>query len=484
MDKKLDLNKNVHDLVKKYPELINILADLGFKEITKKAMLNSVGRIITIPKGADVRGVDLNNILSKLEENGFVILNNPNIESKVKVIKVEENNTTKLKSYLDRLNQGEDLEVVRAEFVENFNDVEASEIMKAEQELLAEGVPLNEMQRLCDIHSALFHGTTREEKIANAELAVAKSLSKIEKDKQNLIDIKGHPLNTLAKENDSLEKILKSLSEKINNKEDILDDLKKAQEAVIHYKKKGDLLYPTLKVKYDISGPHTVMWTVDDEIRDDISRLIKKYSDSDKNFEKAQDIVNRMEEMIYKENNILFPILTENFTTEDWKDVYRDSKDYSECLGVVKEVWEEGENNEDQKEITITDSIITMPGGNLTVEQLTPMLNTLPVEITFIDENNINQYFNEGPKVFKRPEAAIGREVFDCHPPKVEKMVRNIIEDFRNNKRDSIPIWMEREGKPFLVTYMAVRDKDGNYKGTLETVQDMSVAKEHFVKES
>lgn len=108
------------------------------------------------------------------------------------------------------------------------------------------------------------------------------------------------------------------------------------------------------------------------------------------------------------------------------------------------------------------------------------MLNTLPIEITFIDDNNINRFFNEGAKVFKRPGMAIDREVFSCHPPKIEPMVRSIIESFKNHTRDSVLVWMEKQGKPFLVTYYAVRDKKGIYLGTVEVVQDMQFAKEHF----
>lgn len=110
------------------------------------------------------------------------------------------------------------------------------------------------------------------------------------------------------------------------------------------------------------------------------------------------------------------------------------------------------------------------------------MLNTIPLEITFIDDENINRYFNDGPKVFKRPKMAIGREVFSCHPPKIEQRVRGIIDEFRAGKLDKVPVWMEKNGKTMLVTYMAVRNKDNEYLGTMELVQDMEFAKEHFTK--
>ena len=121
-----------------------------------------------------------------------------------------------------------------------------------------------------------------------------------------------------------------------------------------------------------------------------------------------------------------------------------------------------------------------MPGGHLTLAQLTAMLNTLPLEITFVDADNINRYFNEGPKVFKRPSMAIDREVFTCHPPKIEPMVRSIIEDLRSGRRDQVPMWLEKNGHATLVNYMAVRDGNGNYVGTVEVVQDMEFAKKHF----
>ena len=119
----------------------------------------------------------------------------------------------------------------------------------------------------------------------------------------------------------------------------------------------------------------------------------------------------------------------------------------------------------------------------MTTDQLRALLNTIPAEITFVDDQNINRFFNEGPKAFKRPSMAIDREVWTCHPPKVEPMVRAIIDDFRTGKRDEVPVWMEKNGRTVLVRYIAVRDTEGNYVGTLEYVQDMEFAKEHFAKQ-
>ena len=390
-------------------------------------------------------------------------------------------NTEKIKAYLKRLGAGEKIESVREDFVREFREVDPAEIMQAEQELLKEGTPLEEVQRLCDVHAALFHGTTTEEKIANAEKSVAEAM----KEKRmtataELTKIPGHPLHTFTLENDALEEILKKCREAAKAGQVDASLLEELRQLAIHYAKKGDLLYPHLKVKYGISGPSAVMWTVDDEIRDELTALAKAKRRDEEWMKRFEAVLVRIDEMIYKEANILFPNCALNFSTEEWYDIYRDSKDYAECFGVPNGVWDEAENAERTKSGAATDGEIVMPGGHLTVEQLTAMLNTIPLEISFVDTDNINRFFNEGPKVFKRPGMAIGREVFSCHPPKIEQRVRRIIEEFRNGTLDQVPVWMNKNGRTMLVTYMAVRDRDNNYLGTLELVQDMEFAKEHF----
>ena len=200
--------------------------------------------------------------------------------------------------------------------------------------------------------------------------------------------------------------------------------------------------------------------------------------------QRLEAVLKRIEDMIYKEQNILFPNCAVNFTEDEWIGIYHDSKDYAVCFGVENEIWDKAENisTKAAKKSEYSKEEIVMPGGHMTIEQLTALLNTIPLEISFIDDNNINRFFNEGPKVFKRPGMAIDREVFSCHPPKIEPMVRAIIDDFRNNKRDSVQVWTEKGGRSMLVTYKAVRDKEEKYIGTVELVQDMEFAKEHFKK--
>lgn len=378
-----------------------------------------------------------------------------------------------LKKYLKRLGNGENIEDVRSDFVKKFSSVNATEIMEAEQELLKEGMPLDEVKRLCDVHSALFH---HGENNQNEE---EKDYTDKNKKAERLKQIKGHPLYTFSKENLALKEIIKEYK---NERDQKL--FTKLREVSTHYAKKGDLLYPNLKVRYGISGPSDVMWTVDDEIRDEFSKLAKEEPGEEAWNKRFESNIARIEEMIYKEENILFPICAVNFSEDEWHSIYHDSKDYDICFGIENEIWQDAEQNKLEKNKPEKEEIkageVVLPGGHMSIPQLRALLNTIPLEITFIDDKNINRFFNEGPKGFKRPSMAIDRDVFSCHPPKIEPMVRKIIDDFRSGEKDTVEIWMEKAGRTVLVKYMAVRDFEDNYLGTMEIVQDMEFAKEHF----
>ena len=540
MEKKLDLSKSVYDLVTEYPEVVDIMKELGFSEITNKVMLNSVGKIMTIPKGAKMKGVSMVDIVGAFMKAGFTLTGEmPNLSgddtqgasmppsgvaagnsastaaatavkaesvktsANTVASKTQENSENKtddsvqdtvqdserveqLKSFLKRLGTGEELGTVREDFVSQFAHVEASEIMKAEQGLMREGTPLAEVQQLCDLHSALFHGSTIHEQM-DAEHAKVEAVLEAQEKSQSvvtLVETVGHPLNRLTEENKALDALIEGTKVKVASKTATVDDVNEIRQVSIHYAKKGDLLYPHLKVAYDISGPSLVMWTVDGDIRDGFGRLARAESIDDAWYEEFDGLLTRAQEMIYKEQNILFPICAENFSTEEWYQIYKDTEQYEEIFGVERVAWAEAEAALAAKATpTSGDSnTIALIGGSLTLEQLDAMLNTMPMEITFVDHVDINRYFNDGEKVFKRPTTAIGRDVFSCHPPKVEPIVRGIIESFRNGERDNVAVWLEKVGRPFYVNYMAVRDQNNNYLGTLELVQDMQFAKEHFAR--
>ena len=516
MEKKLDLSKSVYDLVTEYPEVTEIMKSLGFSEITNKVMLNSVGKIMTIPKGAKMKGVSMSDIVSAFMKAGFTLEGEmPNLHgdeaasakdapvetaaTQVEEPKASQNTETneedtvtdserveQLKGFLKRLGTGEELGAVREDFASQFKHVEASEIMKAEQGLMREGTPLEEVQQLCDLHSALFHGSTIHEQMDAEHAKVEAVLEAQEKSKSvvGLVETAGHPLNRLTEENKALDELIEAIRPKVADKTATYDDVNTVRQLSVHYAKKGDLLYPKLKVDYAIGGPSMVMWTVDGDIRDQLGDLAKSSQSVDDWYRRFDELLTRAQEMIYKEQNILFPICAENFTTQDWYQIYKDTAQYEEIFGVKRLAWPDAEHAlaESPAPAGTADNTIALIGGTFTIDQLDAMLNTMPMEVTFVDHEDINRYFNDGEKVFKRPTTAIGRDVFSCHPPKVEPIVRGIIDSFRKGDRDNVAVWLEKQGRPFYVNYMAVRDKNKKYLGTLELVQDMQFAKDHFAR--
>ena len=180
--------------------------------------------------------------------------------------------------------------------------------------------------------------------------------------------------------------------------------------------------------------------------------------------------------MIYKEEQILFPLCQENFDKDTWYEVYRDLSDFGWAFIESAPKWLDGEvwaKLEAKKgEATPSeDGYVTLPTGKLTVSQLSLILKLLPVDLTFVDAEDHTQFFTNEGKVFARPLSCLGREVWSCHPPRVQPIVRSLIADFRAGTRDRMEVWMPKEGVPTRVQYLAVRAEDGSYQGTLEIVQ-------------
>lgn len=585
--KVLDMKRNVHDLATEFPEVIDIMIELGFKDISNPVALNTMGRVMTIPKGSQIKGIDLESIVNLFEDKGFEVINVPEIEKKEKaqtaevkdepakptfdisklnipdfakayiredgtvdVDKVpdflknfldadgridpsklssfmagsekkaeegpaqEETKKPKnaserevlLRSYIERLTKGEDLETVRAEFVENFKEVDALEIANAEQHLIKSGVPYQEVQKLCDVHSALFHGSTKQEKIMNAEKAVAASKEAAQRrmngandrkeaeiKAQALVAEPGHPLNVLTLENEGIAEqiaVVNKLFEDGADRTVITEELNKLRAVSIHYAKKGDIIYTILKTRYDVTGPSDVMWTVDDEIRDELRRVTDGTLSDEEWLEKSKAVVKRADEMLFKEANILFPICVQFFKDEEWEEVGRDLKEYDYCLlkeepaewdKASKEDYTHRAAKEGKNGAAGNDEVI-FALGHMTPYQLEAMLNTIPLELTFVDHVDMNRYYNDNgeKKLFKRPISSLDREVYTCHPPTIEPMVRSIISSFKSGAQDKVEVWMNKGENEVLVSYRAVRDPQGNYVGTLECVQIMDEIRDHY----
>jgi DUF438 domain-containing protein len=251
-----------------------------------------------------------------------------------------------------------------------------------------------------------------------------------------------------------------------------------------HYQRKEHALFSKLE-KYGITGPSKVMWAKDDEVRDCIRRLeaslhqVAESRDSGQLQNIASGIgataVRAVNEMIAREENILLPMSLNTLTEEDWADIWASSPKYGWCLVEPREGWQPSKPVIPEALSLPASDTFQMPGGHVSLQQLTAILSTLPVDLTFVDADDRVAFFSEGPqRVFARSKAIVGRKVQNCHPPKSVDVVDRILHDFRTGAQDIAEFWIEFHGRFVHIRYFAVRDPKGAYLGTLEVTQDVS----------
>ncbi len=377
-----------------------------------------------------------------------------------------------LKEVIKELHDGKTVDEVKEKFAKVIEGVSASEISAMETQLVKEGLPIEEIQRLCNVHAAVFKGSIEE--IHHPE------------------EVPGHPVYTMRQENKAIEEYM---DETLNNnlkefKEDdskeninnLIQDLNLLWDIDKHYSRKENLIFPYLE-KYGITAPPKVMWGVDDDIRALIKEgklMLTDYrGNKDGVIEKIENMANEIKEMIFKEESILFPMALETLTEDEWITIYKESDEIGYALIEPETQWE-------LKRINISDTEETLPEaghvkfetGFLTPEEISQILNIIPGDMTFIDKNDTVKYFSQGKeRIFARTKAVIGRNVQNCHPPASVHIVDKILEDFKSGKKDHEDFWIKMGDLYVLIRYFAVRSKDGEYLGTLEFTQNIAPIK-------
>lgn len=382
-----------------------------------------------------------------------------------------------IRDLLTQLHQGKPAEDVKVQFKAAFDGVSAQEIAQAENELIAGGLPPEEIRKLCDIHASVFEGSI-EEIHRPADPA----------------QIPGHPAHTLKAENEALKRLMEdtirpALQEYRNNPgSGRLQALQKAFEPMrqlhLHYLKKENLLFPYME-QHGITAPPKVMWGVDDDIRAMVKEALRLMSEQGND---AQSITRMVEltmtktsEMIFKEENILLPMVIETLTQEEWEKIAKESGDLGYCLIPAPQIFKPDVSDKEDQSILedVPSAMVVMPTGRFMPEELSGMLNALPVDITFVDKDDTVKYFSEGSeRIFPRTKAIIGRKVVNCHPPASMHIVEKILADFKAGKKDHEDFWLSVGGKFILIRYYAVRSKLGEYLGTLEVTQDIGPIKQ------
>lgn len=403
-----------------------------------------------------------------------------------------------LKQIIKELHDGASVEDVKARFEEAVGDVTVSEISALEHALMEEeGIPVSEVQRLCSVHTAIFKGSIEE---------IHRS-SKPEEQP-------GHPVHTFKLENREIERLIHfkmslhldrlqqeqeqepahdKLSEGLLYK--LLEDLNLLLDIDKHYSRKENLLFPYLE-KYGIYGPTKVMWGVDDGIRamiKEVKNNLAQCSTADFKIDKKilildlERIISEVDAMIFKEENILLPMALEKLTEDEWVKIAEESEEIGFCLVAPDQKWvpervplkdSASEEKEELAESNDTDApqgFVKFQTGLLSVEQLEGIMNHLPVDLTFIDENDVVRYFSHGKeRIFARTKAVIGRTVQNCHPPQSVHVVNQLLVDFKSGKKDAEDFWIQIKDKFVYIRYFAVRSEDGRYLGTLEFTQNIA----------
>lgn len=384
-----------------------------------------------------------------------------------------------LKELIMELHDGKSVEEVRDRFSKLIEGVSPMEISEMESALIKEGMPVSEVQRLCDVHAAVFKGTIEE-------------IHRPEKPEES----PGHPVFTFKAENRAVESLirktirpdleayLREASEE--NLMKLKTGLNKLQEIDRHYLRKENLLFPYME-KYGITAPPKVMWGVDDEIRELFKKadrlLCESRNSPDEVSQMLEAVINRIEEMIFKEENIMLPMVLDILDEDEWLKIARESAELGFCLYEPKTEWKPVRRNiedsaREQGLEAAEDDYLRFETGILSVEEIQAVFNTLPVDITFVDKEGIVKFFTQGKdRIFPRTKAVIGRQVSNCHPPASVHIVEQLLDDFQSGRKEHEDFWIRMGDKYVMIRYFAVRDRSGGYLGTIEFTQDIAPIK-------
>ena len=414
-----------------------------------------------------------------------------------------------LKDIIKELHSGKSPEELKKKFKGVLKNVSPLEIPLIEQELVKEGLKASEIAKLCDLHVLIFR-----EAVQNA---------------LKIDDIPdGHPLKTLALENEQITKDAEMLGlysatlERVTDKKDVENILNTVKEIAnkiksvyyTHYDREEMVIFPHIE-RRGLSAVSQVLWRKHDEIRVMIKRLINlldKINPEDKNaiqelVKMARDLSTALVDMVFRENNILYPTLKTLLSEGEWVAIKLQEPQFGYYGITPKDEWKptakpiyphdlSGFRAEDMlskipqhmKEEFRKNNVELMPDnyeikkegdfeleiGFLNPELVNLIFKHLPVDITFIDENDRVKFYSGGDRIFPRSPSIIGRPVQLCHPPKSVYIVNKILDAFKKGERDKAEFWIQMGPRFVYITYYAIRDEKGNYRGTLEVTQEVS----------
>lgn len=386
-----------------------------------------------------------------------------------------------MKSLIRQLHSGVSEDKVKIQLEHMLDEADYSDVFLMEVQLVQEGIPAEAIQKLCDTHTR-----------------VLKKHLDLQETPQTT---PGHPVHTFINENKALSNNASLIREQFRKIEHLPDTtvvtekfhtvmqlINNLMDVDKHYRRKEYLLFPYFE-KNNLPGPPMVMWGKHDEVRDALKNCtagfleIKELNAGDAlTYYRLAilPVIEALEEMIYKEEKIMFPTALNLLTEQDWYEIYLQTNEYGYCLFEPEFEWTpDGSVSNPPGNVTSKSGRIQMPTGSLSLEELIGTFQTLPFDLTFVDSENTVRYFSPGKnRVFDRSRAILGRKVQYCHPPKSVHIVNQIVQDFKTGKQDRARFWIKVGEKLIYICYFAVRDENNQYLGTLEVTQDLSEVQE------
>ncbi len=381
----------------------------------------------------------------------------------------------KLKELILKLHQGESESSVKRELVESLSQIPYGEVVEVEQELISEGLPESEVLKLCDVHASVLRG--------HVDLTGTKEVPE------------GHPVDVMLKENEELRTIIGQARKLLqiitmSSGDQFAKDIitlrglfNNLYDVDKHYLRKEYLLFPFLELE-GITGPPKVMWGKHDEIREQLKGSIEILHTENITKEELmataeiifKPTLSAIDDMTLKEEEILFPMALDKLSEQQWVEISQQSLEIGFCLYDPPTVWTpEGMETQSLQDIQRTAGQIQLPTGNLKLEELLAILNTLPVDMTFVDKDDKVKYFSQAAdRIFQRNRAILNRDVRHCHPPASAHIVDKIIDDFKSGKHTRAPFWIKMGDKFIHIEYFALKDEKGQYLGTLEVSHDVA----------
>jgi DUF438 domain-containing protein len=450
----------VNDILARCPFLKDYLIALNpeFKMLDNPFLRKTVGRLASLGKVAMIGGMDVRTLLDGIAgeikkqtgETVVVVAGEGGVDEDQARIET-------MKGIIKELHAGRDVESQKKKFQELIKDVAPWEIAQMEQALIREGMPEEEIKRLCDVHVKVFQEALEHKTVPGLPA--------------------GHPVHTLMLENRACEDILReseAITDYAKEKDKLLSILDRLAEIDKHFVRKENQLFPILEQK-GVTGPSKVMWALHDDIRGFIKDVRKRVTDGKMERVAIEALAKMINDMIYKEEHILFPMALESLSEEEWGKVVTGEEEAGYAWIKPEATWRPAAGAVPQAALSAMAGSLNLDTGQLTPEQVNLILTHLPVDISFVNEQDEVLYYSASPeRIFPRSPGVIGRRVQNCHPPKSVDTVEKILSAFKAGTKNVAEFWIQMRGRVINIRYFAVRDAAGTYRGCLEVSQDIT----------